>query len=480
MNPGSSSSTPWLLTLAARLVWAVLVGWLAADFAVAQSVWELTPYRIQVVMAVGRAAELTPALEEDLRADLLCHVNTVIGAPWNVTIAKEIPPQLRRALITNIENVPLEALPEESLESDKVLLLSVLPVTSGYQVAARELDVRTQIWSTPVQIPVWQAPKLCDAVFQALQEAFAPLGRVIVEGDVVKLRLRAAGLPARDEGFAPVKRGDLFQPVIRYDDRQGNPLRINVTPWTFLSVERLSATSLECKLHSGLRSPLSGRRRGRVEQLALAVVPPHQPTRLTLTSRIDPQQLLAGYDIYAQSPSSKATKLLGRTDRQGSLMIQPGGYPLVMLLVKHGGALLARLPMVPGMEKEMVAQIYNDDQRLKAEGFLLGFEQELIDAVTLCQVMLVQAQARLKDNKLEEADTLIRQLRDLKTRDQFARELEQQKDKTFSADEIVQRRIDEMFANTQKALRECLDPKPIEQLVDELAKVRSAAARAGS
>ena len=41
--------------------------------------------------------------------------------------------------------------------------------------------------------------------------------------------------------------------------------------------------------------------------------------------------------------------------------------------------MLARLPLVPGLEPRMTAELRGDDRRLDAEGFLVGIEQELFD-----------------------------------------------------------------------------------------------------
>ena len=508
MNSARLRFSGWLLPVAATLIWPALIASMSAGSAAAQSVWELTPYRIQLIPAAASAPELTPALEEDLSADLLWRIDAVVGAPWDVTLATATP-ALRRAMIADVDNVAIEALPEDSLQFDKVMLLVVLPAATGYEVTACELDVRTRTWNTPVRVPAWQAAKLRDAAFQAVRHAFAPLGQVASVDDdnkVVTLRLRACGLPPRDRTFVPAAPGVLFQPVIRHEDREGKLRGIVPLPWTFLRVRRVLQAAVECDLYTGLRTPLSGRRRGQWEQLALAVVPPNRPTRLTLMSRVNPKQVLVGYDVYVQSPDSTATESLGRTDRKGSVTVQPDGDPLRLLLVKHGGMLLARLPTVPGiqqwpkvkrkepttrwrlgrapmasgMEEPLLADVPDDDQRLAAEGFILGLQEDLVDLVTRHEVLVAQAKARLKAKEIDEADALIRQLGRLKTRDQLARELDQQNDKTYSDDDGVQRQINGMFDNTQKLLKEYLDPKVIEGLSDELAGARSRRAEAGS
>ena len=449
----------------------------SSAFASGQTVWELTPYQVQVILATAPVPELTPRLQTDLGEGLVERVNAMIGAAWDVTVVAA-PPALRRAMIDDLESVTVDSLPEDSIISepfDKVFLLAVTPGPEGYHVTARELDVRTRVWSTPVTVAAWQLAKLRDAAFQAVHNAFAPLAQIVsVEQKVVTLRVRAAGFPARDETIRGVQPGDLFRPVIRHRERSGRLRGINALPWTFLTVEDVTPTGVTCQLYSGFRSPLSGRRRGGFEQLALGVSPPGRPTRLLLKSRTDPGQALAGYDVYSHPPDEKTTDLVGRTDRQGAVIVPPAEPPLRVLLVKNGGEFLARLPVVPGVEPEMTADIPNDDQRLEAEGFINGLQEQLIDLVARRQVLLTQAQSRLDDKKLDEASDLLRKLRNLETREDFSLYLSEEKKKVFSADKIIQAKIDSLFNKTQRLVTEFLDPTPIDQLANALHKAQTA------
>ena len=487
-------------TLAGLIVYALALP------AGAQTVWELTPYRIQVILALGEAPELTPDFQAELTQELYGRVDSLIGAAWDVRVA-EPGAALRYALVRDVETVTVELVeaglsPHEATASaeasssskepsadeaaspaeapfhlddlDKVILLVVLPGPAGYRVVARELDVRTRQWNTPVSVSVWHDGKLRDAAFAAMRRAFAPLAHVVaVEKSDVTLRLRAAGFPLRDKTIVMVRPGDVFRPVVRHNDRYGKLTGVLAIEWTFLTVEDVAQAELACKLHTGLRSPLSGRRRGRYEQLALAVAPPGKPTRLTLQSRTEPHDPLIGYDVYSHPPDSKKTDLVGRTDRLGSVLVPPADNPLRVLLVKNGSEFLARLPMVPGMEAEVVADVRNDDQRLEAEGFISGLQEELIDLVTRREVLLSQYHTRFEEKKYDEAEKLIRQLRALGTRDDFALHLAQEQKKVFSADKLSQAKIDQMFSKTRKLVNTYLDPAVIDQLDRQLREARA-------
>lgn len=294
------------------------------------------------------------------------------------------------------------------------------------------------------------------------------------------MRLKAAALPFRDKELALVAHGTVFRPVIRFDDREGNPRRLLAVPWSFCTVREVRPDLLVCRLHTGVRSPLSGRRRGRVQQLALAVVPPRKPSVLVLQSRSEPKTPLAGYDVFAQPPNSKTAVPLGRTDWRGRVTVPPTGKenPLWVLLVRNGGEPLAQLPMVPGMEPELIARIANDDQRLEAEGFITGLQEEMVDLVTRREVLLIRTRARIEEAKFDEAKfdearDLIDELRGLPTAAEFALMLKEQRKKVRSADAKVQAKIDALFVDTQKLLRQHLDPDAIEAVWQELRKARS-------
>ena len=473
-----------LLLHTPRMAWAPLLAAVIAFAAIApaaaQSVWELTPYRIRIAIAAGDSPELTPQLMTDLGADLVSRADGLIGAAWDVSV-DGAGLELARAVLDHPDTVTLESIPEDLLEFDKVMLLAIVPRQSEYRVVARELDVRTRTFNTSIELLASQTRALGRTTFTAVLRAFAPLAEIVPpkgEEEEIVLRLRASGFPARDEAYSPVVPGDLFRPIIRYDDRQGKPKRITIMPWTFLRVQDVSGTGLKCKVHSGIRSPLGGRRRGRVSQLALAVINPDKPTRLVLKSRSDPDRVLVGYDVHVQVPGSKSTELLGRTDHRGGVTVEPSDSVLRTLYVKHGGALLARLPMVPGISAQLELPIADDDLRLEAEGFIAGVQQELVDTVSRRAMLIARAKSRLEAGKLDEADTLIRELYVLGNRDKLAALLDQEKKRTFSKDPAMQRKIEIMFDDTRKLLFEYVDPKQAEELADQLRKAREAAGQA--
>ena len=95
------------------LVPALLVcAW--ATPACAQTVWELSPYRIRLILTTGHAPELGGDFRADLSAELLTRVDTLIGAAWDADV-RWASAQMRRVMIRDLERVTVELLQEERL-----------------------------------------------------------------------------------------------------------------------------------------------------------------------------------------------------------------------------------------------------------------------------------------------------------------------------------------------------------------------------
>lgn len=464
-------------SLLPALALAVAVAWCARSARAQAVVWEWTPYRVQILLALDQVPELTDRLAGELEQGVIDRIDALVGAAWQAAAVRPEAP-LRRAMLRDLEAVSIDSLPPDSLQCDKVFLLVVRRQPAGYQVVARELDVRTRTLGTPVRLRAGQPAVLRDALFDAMRRAFSPLAMVEeAEGQRATLRLRAAGFRLRDENAARVAPGTIFRPIVRYNQRDGTPKRITPLPWTYLVVEKVAGSQLDCRLYSGLRSALTGRRRGRVERLALAVTPPQRATQLVLKSRTTEHRLLEDYEVYTQVPGQTTTQLLGRTDRFGSLAIPPARQGLRILFVKSGSQLLARLPIVAGLEPRLEATIVDDHQRLAAEGFIIGAQERLVDVVTRRAVLMARIRGQLKAGRPQQADKLVVELYALQTRAQMTRYLDVEHKKRYSDDPLIQRRIDALFENTRKLAVQYLDPAPVDQVAQEVRQALSTAAQ---
>ena len=366
----------WILIVAA----AAIAHWPGAAAAAEPPVWELRPYRIAVLVGVAPRPELAADLPAALAGRLAERIVALQGAAWDVTAAPA-PAALQQAMTAALSGVTAEALPKDALDADKVMLVQVSAAEGGYQVAAREFDVATGLWSAVVARPVRQLAKLADLSVGAIFDAFAPLARLsAVNNRQVVLRLRASVLKPRDPALAPVRTGAVFRLSARKVAGQDAAQSATPIPWSFCTVDEVAEEELHGRLDTGLRDPLPERWETAIEVLALGVVPPRQATELTLNSTSQPPQPLAGYDIYASPSAAEPPVFLGRTDRRGSLRVAPvDDHLLQILLVKHGEQSLARLPIVAGLEPQLTVAVAPDSGGVELEGLLAGVRAAAVE-----------------------------------------------------------------------------------------------------
>ncbi len=271
----------------------------------------------------------------------------------------------------------------------------------------------------------------------------------------------------------------MLQPVIVRTDRSGQvpPGGAKPIEWTVLVVQSREQSTIECRFYSGYGQPFRTRRSARVDQLAWLVKARLPATVLQLCDRRQVGQPLVGYEVYSRKPDQEKSSFVGRTDWQGRLRIEPDpDHTVRLLFVRSGSQLLAKLPIVPGAQAQSRALLRNDDQRLEAEGFLLGIQEGLVDLVARREVLTVRIQQRIAGEDWERAEQLLQELRRLDTQEDFARRVQQRKQSLTNVSPEVQRQIDELFADTRSLLGKYLDPNRVQQLQTQLEEARRQAA----
>jgi hypothetical protein len=316
---------------------------------------------------------------------------------------------------------------------------------------------------------------LPEQIFALLWQAVTPLARFEVDPhdeQRVLLKPRAAALASRSSDEPWTRPGEVFIPMQRRTTRSGEVAQdgIQIVPWTYLEVVEQDTDQAVARIHSGIRRPFGARRQGRVEQIAIAVRNDPVETILRLQSRTAPDKPLVGYEVlaHASAQGQEALEPIGSTDRQGKLAIPPGALPVRMLHIKHGGHLLARLPIVPGAERQIEVPLPDDDARLAAEVQLAALREDLIDVVARRNILMARARQKIKDRNFPAAQKLMTAIDALPGRSQFNLTLTTAARRLRSDDPQTQRRIDQLFEGTQTVLTQYLDVRPINELHDEL------------
>ncbi len=444
-----------------------------------QSIWELTPYRVQLHVTVDPVLNSEGRFQQRLASRLVDRCDSVVGATWNVEIieSKDTTRRNHKKWFTVPPYEPVtEFVPEGSDERfDKLFIIDVKKAPLGYGIACREFDARTRTWSPTIHATATQAARLVETTFEAMLAAFAPLAKIEnAEKKTATLRLRGGALPHPDDSWSLVQPGDLFRPLMRFNQRDGTPRKVLPIEWTYLMVETIDASIAQCHIYSGLRSPLSARTRGRIDRLALLIRPRDGATNLQLVTRGNRDDPLEGYEVYAHPAQSKTTTLLGQSDANGNVVVTSSDtQALRILLVKHGGDFLARLPLMPGLVTTAVAEISNDDERLQVVGVITGMQETLVDLVVRREMQMLQLRDAIEKRDFERADKVVGRLHGVRLdEDQFRVRLRQRRQAIVSDDPYVQRRIDKMFGDTSKLMANYFDPRPMMELEAELAQTR--------
>jgi hypothetical protein len=360
-------------------------------------------------------------------------------------------------------------------DRDKVVLLSVAVDAAQFVVRARELDSATRRWGPLVTFPVTQPDLLPATCFAAVREAFVPLVRIDgAKGVDVEARARAGGLITRENCLSCVKDGDVLLPFIRRDDRHGEPLPngIQAAAWTFLTVGGRQGTVLQTKMWSGVRISLAGRGPARTSKLALRMRPALERTDLRLQTAGQSPQPLRGYEVYVKEPNAKSGELLGHSDWRGVVRVPQTDKPLVILQVKSGSQLLAALPMVPGLEREQVATVTNDDPRLAAEAYVKGVQNRVMDTVARRELYTARFRRLIAKKEFDQAKAMLEQIRALETRADLMRQLDFQQQRLATSDRRAQAKIDKLLGDTRQVLNKFLDPHAVNVLSQELEQAR--------
>jgi len=457
------------------LLWAV---GLVPAAARAQATWEYSPYIIKVWVAFDDSAEATDRLMEQIAETISQRSYVVAGATWAIESIR-CPAELQNDVATNVDLVTVDdvkAVAEAMLKNDdKLFLLGIRTDMTGSVITVRELDCRSRVWRPSVSRRVVQPARIPHEAFAAVADAFSPLGRIeMPKIREAQVRIRAGGLIIDDSSPSQIHDHDILLPIIRRNDRLGEPLKagVQVIPWTFMTINDRHGAVLHCRVHSGMHSAIGGRSSSRTVKLTLVAKPRGETTALRVHTRDESPMPLGGYEIRAKDPETEKSELLGKTDWRGMLEVVKAEGPLRILYVRNGGRLLARLPTVPGLDPELTVQVSNDDLRLEVEGFVKGLQTKVMDLVARRHLYEARIRRHMKKKEFDKATELHEKFSNLETRSDLLRQLRDQEQRVKAPDKRVQAKIDQLFKDTSQLLSKFLDPDTARNLGEELEKAK--------
>lgn len=456
----------------------------------AQAAWEFTPYDVKICVAFADEPEFTPQFASRTRQDLVSRADIVFFATWKIA-SLEANSNVAGQLLSDWERLSferLQAADAELVKGEKLYLLTVTRDGGDYLVRGAEIDLRTQILGPTTERRCGVLPAIPLACWDLVAASFVPVAKIetIVKNDITA-RVRAGGLITDPGSPALIQPGDALRPIIRRNERTGALAKNGIQPvaWTILSVQSREDALLNCTIASGYRTPIPTRASARMERLAVVARPRLPATTVILQSRGKDPHPLTGYEVYVKGVDDKPTELLGVTDWRGSIEIPRGDVPVRTLYVKNGNQLLARLPLVPGDEREAVATTIEDDYRLQTEGFLIALQGRVTDLVARREILAARLRKRISEDKLDDAESLLEEYRQLEGRDDLIRDVDKQQgiiaDNDALLDKLTKARINKLMGEARTLLQnKYLDPETKNILAKEVEQAKAGNAAAGN
>lgn len=419
---------------------------------------------------------------------------------------------------------------------DKIFAVSVQKNREQFDLEIIEIDCNMRIVGPLVKATSPQLDFIARSVAFTTQTAFAPMARV-EDADVrhATLRVRAGGLITSEDNVARIVQGDVLQPFVRRDDRNGAPTLLQSIPWTYLAITKCDDINAQSYIYSGIRGALAGRKNKRTKKIGLKVRPLLDETDLKLNIIREANQIFPGAEVYRRVPGGEDLDLVARSDWRGITKLaetnlpealydlpkptateeskkQPAtaaandakltpvsdssskengektenkpdeqtpspatpptdakppkekvalNAPLYMYYIKNGNTLLAKLPIVTGLQAMEVAELPDDRRRLEAEAFVKGIQGEMLDLVARRQILASRIRQKLEARQRDEAQKILQELRSEKNYDKLSEDLDSIQRRILSSDRGAippgtQNKIDRMFDTTRQMLQRYL------------------------
>ncbi len=381
-------------------------------------------------------------------------------------------------------------------ELDKIYAVSLRDRGGVFELQLVEFDINARVRVLAASRKFRNLSMLSNQIFSCLQEVFSPISRIqyngMTDGKTASIEMRSAGLVPDVTQGSPIllEKGDVLRPVVRKNDRKTNaPAYDGVIEviWTYMFVNNVithqekslnatrsngSARGEVISTYTMLRNPLAARRNTAQQKYGLLVRPTSNSSLLKITAMGRDDYTLQGYNVFAKSPkidlddeSDTPTIRIGQTDWRGGIEIDQdlfagqGKTKLVIIYIKNGQRVLARLPIVPGYRPIETASLPNDDYRLQFEAFIAGLQNTVLDSTIQRKVYEIRIKHHVEKNEEKDARELLVELKKvpgLEELDQILSTEESGLQDDPLVDSTIRPQIDRMFTQTRELMGEFL------------------------
>ncbi len=248
-------------------------------------------------------------------------------------ISAALVPRFHLPSVADATRSVLTPLPWQSAafirDIDKLFFLDITAEDDTLLFKARELDCEMQFLGPTFEARTQFRQLASRMACTVLAKAFAPVARVEeAESRSAELRLRAGGLILDPRNPASVAVGDVMQPIVRRDDRNGNPTLLEPLAWTFAAITETDGVKLMANVYTYSGGPgLQGRKNRRTRRVVLRVRPRFASTDIKISVRGTEGKVQSGCSIYQRDLLTDEFTYLDRTDWRGQLNIPvPGEF----------------------------------------------------------------------------------------------------------------------------------------------------------
>lgn len=442
--------------------------------------WQLMPYTIDVVVHVDAGVPL--ALGRALREARQEHALKALGrvaSPWQPPLAqssKEGNPDSEGALGPAPKDNPAnEVKPDKRYH---VWLQNAFP---GYRIIVREECLLTNSLGRPQVLAAYDDNHVREAFERGVRAAFRPVAKLTGSlGATAKSKLRGGLLLEGAPGQMAPQIGDFYSAVVRENTFQGEA-KASPIPWAYARLETWVGGQVNFHLHAVSLKAFAPRRSGRSSILLVKSEAPGGQTLLRLEESSPGGKPLVGYEVQVRPVDGEQLTTVGFTDSAGEVTLSADAGVLLYVYIRHGEALLSRIPLLPGLKEIVTATARNDDERLLAEGYLAGLQDEVVDLIARRELTLTKAQLALERGKLEEADAQLKRYRSLLPASSLMLALDRREaqDRESAAargrDARTGRQVARMFEDTRLLVRNAFREERVLEIEAELQKAKLSA-----
>jgi hypothetical protein len=437
------------------------------------------PYKIDVSLIVEPETRIDSRSRDRILSDWLALTDRFVGAPWDLTIAKE----QGTALTAPLESLDAKAFAPISAERDKVWVIRVEREQAGYSLSGREFDVASGRLGPTLRRLVPIVADLPRGLLDFALALFCPIASVEDQsGGGVTLSVRGASIEPASPVGRVVAPGSVFEPV-RLVSRPDGSTRIMNLPFTYLRVESVDGATARCAIVSALRDPLTRRIARKNRLIALGVKPADRATRLRFVTRPD-KLPAAGYVLTARTLPDGPPREVGTTDRQGRIVLEPGFASGLVALRLLAGSVepMVELPMMPG-ESAAERTIPFDPRpaTVTLEAQLDSLRDAVIDLVAVRARLEARLKARAEGDDWPGVEATLKEFDKLTPRSSLATKLTKLKDdaarqQAESKTAILTKTAQAQIAEVQALLDRYLDDDVIRGYTEALQASRDEAA----